>query len=127
MFSLLLNFKSRKPSEKQFRTKVFSKILKIGFSFALLFVLSDAAIAQDLAAGAAAIDEAATGIETFFEPITNIVYAIATIIAILGAIRVYTKWTMGDPDVMSTAAGWFGSAIFLIAAIAVVQSFFGAG
>ena len=37
------------------------------------------------------------------------------------------KWQMGDPDVMSSAAGWFGSAIFLIVAVTVIQSFFGIG
>lgn len=37
------------------------------------------------------------------------------------------KWQMGDPDVMSSAASWFGSAIFLIVAVTVIQSFFGIG
>ena len=37
------------------------------------------------------------------------------------------KWQMGDPDVMSTAASWFGSAVFLIVAVTVIQSFFGIG
>ena len=37
------------------------------------------------------------------------------------------KWQMGDPDVMSTAAGWFGSAIFLIVAVTVIQAFFDIG
>jgi len=51
----------------------------------------------------------------------------AGIIALLGAVRTFMKWQMGDPDVMSSAAGWFGSAIFLIVAVTVIQSFFGIG
>lgn len=81
----------------------------------------------DLSDGQAAIEEAATGIEDYFEPIRNIIFVMAGIISLLGAIRVYLKWQMGDPDVMATAAGWFGSAIFLIVAVTVIQAFFGIG
>lgn len=81
----------------------------------------------DLADGQAAIEEAATGIEEYFEPIRNLIFIMAGIISLLGAIRVYMKWQMGDPEVMSTAASWFGSAIFLIVAVTVIQSFFGIG
>lgn len=81
----------------------------------------------DLSDGQAAIEEAATGIEDYFDPIRNIIFIISGIISLLGAVRVYMKWQMGDPDVMTTAAGWFGSAIFLIVAVTVIQSFFGIG
>ena len=60
MFKLPLIFQTSKPTP--FRAKA----LKMSLSLALVFMLSDAAFAQDLSAGAAAIDEAATGIETFF-------------------------------------------------------------
>jgi len=106
----------------------FSKLLKTPMCLLLALVLApQLGFSQDLAAGASAIEQAATDIETYFDPISNVIFAIATIIAILGAVRVYTKWSMGDPDVMSSAAGWFGSAIFLIAAVAIVKSFFGIG
>ena len=83
--------------------------------------------AQDLADGQAAIEEAADGIEGYFEAIQTVVFIMAGIIALLGAVRTFMKWQMGDPDVMSSAAGWFGSAIFLIVAVTVIQSFFGIG
>jgi len=96
--------------------------------FFFVFFISTSMYAQvDLADGQAAIEEAATGIEEYFEPIRNLVFIMAGIISLLGAIRVYMKWQMGDPDVMSTAASWFGSAIFLIVAVTVIQSFFGIG
>ena len=81
----------------------------------------------DLADGQAAIEEAATGIEEYFDPIRTLVFIMAGIISLLGAVRVFMKWQMGDPEVMSTAASWFGSAIFLIVAVTVIQSFFGIG
>ena len=103
---------------------------KMTKSYLVLFgvLLSFSMFGQvDLADGQAAIEEAATGIEEYFEPIRNLVFIMAGIISLLGAIRVYMKWQMGDPDVMSTAASWFGSAIFLIVAVTVIQSFFGIG
>ncbi len=81
----------------------------------------------ELADGQAAIEEAATGIEEYFDPIRTLVFIMAGIISLLGAVRVFMKWQMGDPEVMSTAASWFGSAIFLIVAVTVIQSFFGIG
>ena len=78
----------------------------------------------DLSDGQAAIEDAAVGIGDYFEPIKTVVFVIAGIIALIGAIRVYTKWQMGDPDVMSTAASWFGSAVFLIVAVTIIQGIF---
>ena len=81
--------------------------------------------AQDLADGQAAIEEAADGIEGYFDAIQTLVYIMAGIIALLGAVRTFMKWQMGDPDVMSSAAGWFGSVVFLLVSVSVVRGFFG--
>jgi len=110
------------------QTTFLVKAFRLSACFLIIFaLLPQTGFAQSLADGANAIEQAATDIETYFDPISNVIFAIATIIAILGAVRVYTKWSMGDPDVMSSAAGWFGSAIFLIASVAIVKSFFGIG
>jgi len=106
------------------------RISKMAKPYLVLFavLLSFSVFGQvDLSDGQAAIEEAATGIEDYFEPIRSVIFVIAGIISLLGAVRVYMKWQMGDPDVMSTAAGWFGSAIFLIVAVTVIQAFFDIG
>ena len=110
---------------KQFQTQTQFRLKKMFSTIFILLVVSYAAIAQDLASGQAAIEEAADGISGYFESIQTLVFIMAGIIALLGAIRVFMKWQMGDPDVMSTAASWFGSSIFLIVAVTVIQSFFG--
>ena len=102
------------------------KILRPFIVMLLVLVVANVN-AQDLADGQAAIEEAADGIEGYFEAIQTVVFIMAGIIALLGAVRTFMKWQMGDPDVMSSAAGWFGSAIFLIVAVTVIQSFFGIG
>lgn len=107
------------------RRFLFGKLVR-PFLFLSIFFISASGYAQvELVDGQAAIEEAATGIEGYFEPIRTLIFIMAGIISLLGAIRVFMKWQMGDPDVMSTAASWFGSAIFLIVAVTVIQSFFG--
>ncbi|GEM_PF-2766674 len=116
----------RKSTFKTWATILAKKIVK-PFCVLLLLLVVVNAQAQDLADGQAAIEEAAEGIEGYFDSIQTLTFIMAGIIALLGSIRVFMKWQMGDPDVMSSAASWFGSAIFLIVAVTVIQSFFGIG
>ena len=101
--------------------------LRLPITLLLLLFTFINLMAQSLDDGQAAIEEAADGISGYFDAIQTVVFIMAGIIALLGAVRTFMKWQMGDPDVMSSAAGWFGSAIFLIVAVTVIQSFFGIG
>ena len=42
----------------------------------------------------------------------------------IGGIKVYQKFSSGDPDTAKTAASWFGACIFLVIAGVVLESFF---
>ena len=64
------------------------KFLRGSFLMLLILVTSNVN-AQDLADGQAAIEEAATGIEGYFDSIQTLVFIMAGIIALLGAIRVF--------------------------------------
>ena len=77
-----------------------------------------------LDAGQQALQEAADGIAGYYDTVQTLIFIIAGIIALLGAIRTFMKWNMGDPDVMSSAAAWFGSAIFLIVAVTIIGTLF---
>lgn len=54
-------------------------------------------------------------------PIYEGVYRILTLI---GGVKVYSKFSSGDPDTSKTAASWFGACIFLIVAATILRSFF---
>ena len=41
-----------------------------------------------------------------------------------GGVKVYSKFSSGDPDTSKTAASWFGACIFLIVAATILRSFF---
>ena len=75
--------------------------------------------------GNAGITEATNQVKSYFDTGCNLMYAIGAIVGLVGAIRVYQKWSHGHPDTGSTAAAWFGSCIFLVVVATVLKSFFG--
>ena len=55
---------------------------------------------------------------------TKPVYAIGAVVGLIGGVKVYGKFSSGDPDTSKTAASWFGACIFLIVAATILRSFF---
>lgn len=89
---------------------------------ALLAVVTTVVKAQD---GAAGISEADSQVRSYFEPGTQLMYAIGAVLGLVGAVKVFQKWNAGDNDTGKVAAAWFGSCIFLVVVATVLQSFFG--
>ena len=52
------------------------------------------------------------------------IYAIGAVVGLIGGVKVYGKFSSGDPDTSKTAASWFGACIFLIVAATILRSFF---
>lgn len=55
---------------------------------------------------------------------TKLIYAIGAVVGLIGGVKVYGKFSSGDPDTSKTAASWFGACIFLIVAATILRSFF---
>ena len=55
---------------------------------------------------------------------TKLIYAIGAVVGLIGGVKVYGKFSSGDPDTAKTAASWFGACIFLIVAATILRSFF---
>ena len=55
---------------------------------------------------------------------TKLVYAVGAVVGLIGGVKVYGKFSAGDPDVSKVAASWFGACIFLIVAATILRSFF---
>lgn len=88
----------------------------------LAIVLSPIAFAQGN--GTAGINEATQMVTSYFEPATQLIYAIGAVVGLIGGVKVYNKFSSGDPDTSKTAASWFGACIFLIVAATILRSFF---
>lgn len=89
-------------------------------------ILTIAAVMNALAQGdgSAGISKATNMITGYFDPATKLIYAIGAVVGLIGGIKVYGKFSSGDPDTSKTAASWFGACVFLIVAATILRSFF---
>lgn len=95
---------------------------RILFTAAGLFAAASASFAQGN--GMAGIIEATSMVTSYFDPATKLIYAIGAVVGLIGGIKVYSKFSSGDPDTSKTAASWFGACIFLIVSATILRSFF---
>ena len=89
---------------------------------AMLMLSGIGALAQGN--GSAGINEATKMVTSYFDPATQLIYAIGAVVGLIGGVKVYNKFSSGDPDTSKTAASWFGACIFLIVAATILRSFF---
>ena len=95
---------------------------KITLMMLLLMTATIGAYAQGN--GIASINEATKMATSYFDPGTKLIYAVGAVVGLIGGIKVYNKFSSGDPDTSKTAASWFGACIFLIMAATILRSFF---
>ena len=74
--------------------------------------------------GSAGITEATSMVTSYFDPATKLIYAIGAVVGLIGGVKVYSKFSSGDPDTSKTAASWFAACIFLIVSATILRSFF---
>ena len=99
-----------------------TKFLKKILSAATFLLAVTSVLAQGN--GAAGITEATQMVSSYFDPATKLIYALGAVIGLIGGVKVYSKFTSGDPDTSKTAASWFGACIFLIVSATILRSFF---
>lgn len=91
-------------------------------SFVMLLLTSASVFAQGN--GLQGITDATNMVTSYFDPATKLIYAIGAVVGLIGGVKVYSKFSSGDPDTSKTAASWFGACIFLIVAATILRSFF---
>ena len=84
---------------------------------ALLYAQGSAALRNGLEAGY-------NELRGTLDIIRKFMYAIAGIIGMIGAIKVYGKWSEGAPDTAKTAGLWFGGVAFFIIAGIIIDRMF---
>ncbi|MFT3947174.1 MAG: DUF4134 domain-containing protein [Agriterribacter sp.] len=75
--------------------------------------------------GTKGIEDANNMVREYFDVGIDLMYAVGAILGLIGGVRVYQRWSAGDPNTGQTAASWFGSCIFLVIVATVLRSFFG--
>lgn len=99
-----------------------SKQRKLLFATIVCSLISNLAFAEG--EGIAGIQKASQMVTSYFDPATKLIYAIGAVVGLIGGVKVYNKFSSGDPDTSKTAASWFGACIFLIVAATILRSFF---
>ena len=108
---------SKLPRRIQFYVKK-----KVLMSAAFIVAAVSSAFAQGNGIGG--ITEATNMVTSYFDPGTKLIYAVGAVVGLIGGVKVYGKFSSGDPDTSKTAASWFGACIFLIVAATILRSFF---
>ena len=95
----------------------------------MLMVGTAAAFAQntagDYSAGTSALGTVTTEIAKYVPVVVKLCYAIAGVVAVVGAISVYIKMNNEEQDVKKSIMMIVGACIFLIAAAQALPLFFG--
>lgn len=120
MKSIVLQ-KMKTAFNSQFSKRIFTICicLGIGCCFELL------AQTANLTTGQGALSTVTEQIKTYIPLVQNLIYAIAGIVAVVGAINVYMKMNNGDQDVSKSIMMLVGACLFLVAAAVALPKFFG--
>ena len=88
-----------------------------------VFVSTSPAFSQ-AAKGVGALNAASQDLTQYYDAGTKLAYGAAAVIGLIGGVKVYQKWSGGDPDTGKVAGAWFGGAIFLATATTVLRAVF---
>ena len=116
---------ARRTTITKKNAEAFVKSPRICMMAMMLFMVSITTFAQDVDAGLAAIETSTESLKRYVPVVTNLCYAIAGIVAMIGAISVYVKMNNEEQDVKKSIMMIVGACIFLIAAAQCLPLFFG--
>lgn len=93
-------------------------VISVAFSSDLMFAQSSTS------SRTAALTGATNEVKSYFAVACDLFYVVCAIMALVGAFKVYSKWSSGDPDTTKTAGSWIGSLVFAVVVITLIKSFF---
>ena len=67
-----------------------------GAALAILALTASNAQNPGIQRGAQVIEQQATALQAYFQPVTTVIYVIAAIVGLIGGFRIYSKWQNGD-------------------------------
>jgi hypothetical protein len=107
------------------RKKLFTKSGRRALSvLATALTFYEVLLAQSGSAGVSAINDAASDIRSFYDPIKKLIWIIAAVVGVVGAVRVYGKIMGKDPESTKHAQAFVFGAIALVALETFVRKMF---
>lgn len=101
------------------------KIEKVRNVLLALLLTTALSYAQNAQGGLQGIQAANTALRSYFKPLGTLILVIGAIVGLIGALKVYGKFSQGDPDATKSLAAWGGACLFLVLAGTVLSAFFG--
>ena len=101
--------------------KQMQPIYRRGMAAAAMMILG---VYNVVAQSSTGIDQATTEVNSYVDPVANLIIAIGAVVGLIGGVRVYIKWQSGDQDTQKAIMGWFGACLFLILVGVVIRAFF---
>lgn len=101
------------------------KIEKVMLVPMALLLSSVTTFAQNAQGGLQGIQAADKALRDYFNPLGKLILVIGAIVGLIGAIKVFGKFSQGDPDATKSLAAWAGACLFLVLAGSVLSGFFG--
>lgn len=98
---------------------------KLALTLGLLYVSAVTSYAQDTAAGSNALSMAKETIKTYVPLVRDLIYALAGVVALVGAISVFIKMNNEEQDVKKSIMMIVGACVFLVIAATALPKFFG--
>lgn len=99
-----------------------TRALKWNFKFKTLTVVCMMLTMSNSLYAKSAFTNAAKTLNSYQSGIQSITYAVATLVGLIGAGRIYFKYQSGDQDLMKSMIQWGGSFVFLLAAAAAIPT-----
>ena len=112
---------------KNSRAVRFCVLVAVCLTFNVATALAQSGGGAGYEAGKNAISQASEQIAQYVPIATKLCYAIAGVVAIVGAISVYVKMNNEEQDVKKSIMMIIGACVFLIAAAQALPLFFGIG
>lgn len=81
-------------------------------------------VAYAQSGGAEAINGATSEVKSYYDPVKKLVWIIAGVLGLVGAFKVYNKFTNSDPESSKNAVGFVGGAVALYAAEVFIRKMF---
>lgn len=107
------------------RLKLKGNTLKKSYALTGILCMTVIVVSAQEGDGVAGIEKATELVQSYFDVGTTLLYVIGAVVGLVGAVKVYNKWSSGDQDTSKAAASWFGACIFLVVVATVLKSFFG--
>jgi hypothetical protein len=94
------------------------------FALAMLFCLAASSNVLAQVDPSAALKTIKTSVANVFTAAADIMYVVAALAGLIGAVLLYQKWNTGDPNTGKLVGSWIGSAIFVALAATFLKAMF---